>query len=87
MEPTAGNRKVLEIYSKASADAGLGPIAALPPGLRGAGDIQFAAPYVDSLDGLGVSGNGAHSPDEDLEIASLERASVRTAILLYRLTR
>jgi glutamate carboxypeptidase len=87
MEPTAGNRKVLEIYSKASADAGLGPVAALPPGQRGAGDIQFAAPYVDSLDGLGVSGNGAHSPNEDLEIASLERASVRTAILLYRLTR
>jgi glutamate carboxypeptidase len=87
MEPTAGNRKVLDIYSKASADAGLGTIAALPPGQRGAGDIQFAAPYVDSLDGLGVSGNGAHSPNEDLEIASLERASVRTAILLYRLTR
>lgn len=87
MEPTPGNMKVLDIYSKASADAGLGPIAALPPGQRGAGDIQFAAPYVDSLDGLGVSGNGAHSPNEDLDIASLERASVRTAILLYRLTR
>lgn len=87
MEPTDGNRKILEIYSKASADAGLGAVAALPAGQRGAGDIQFAAPYVDSLDGLGVSGNGAHSPNEDLEIASLERASVRTAVLLYRLTR
>ena len=87
MEPTPGNLKVLELYSQASADAGLGTVAALPPGQRGAGDIQFAAPYVDSLDGLGVTGDGAHSPNEDLEIASLERASIRTAILLYRLTR
>jgi len=87
MEPTPGNMQLLDIYSRASADAGLGPVAALPPGQRGAGDIQFAAPYVDSLDGLGVSGTGAHSPSEDMEIASLERASVRTALLVYRLTR
>ena len=59
----------------------------MPAGLRGAGDIQFVAPYVDSLDGLGATGSGAHSPDEDLELASIERATIRTAILLYRLTR
>jgi hypothetical protein len=63
------------------------PIAAVPAESRGAGDIQFAAPYVDSLDGLGVSGRGAHSPDEDLELASIERAAIRTALLIYRLTR
>ena len=87
MAPTPGNLKVLETYSKASFDAGLGTIAALPPGQRGAGDVQFVAPYVDSLDGLGASGRGAHSPDEDLDISSIERATIRTAILLYRLTR
>jgi glutamate carboxypeptidase len=87
MSPTAGNLAVLKIYSQASADAGLGEIPALPPGQRGAGDIQFVAPLVDSLDGLGAAGNGAHSPDEDLEIASIERATIRTAILIYRLTR
>jgi len=87
MSPTAGNLAVLKTYSQASADAGLGEIPALPPGQRGAGDIQFVAPFVDSLDGLGAVGNGAHSPDEDLEIASIERATIRTAILLYRLTR
>lgn len=87
MSPTAGNRKLLEAYSQASADAGLGKVAALPPGLRGAGDIQFVAPLIDSLDGLGAAGNGAHSPDEDLDIASIERATIRTALLLYRLTR
>ena len=87
MAPTAGNLRLLDIYSQASADAGLGAIEALPPGLRGAGDVQFVAPYVDSLDGLGATGAGAHSPDEDLELASIERASIRTALLLYRLTR
>jgi len=87
MSPTPGNLAVLKTYSRASADVGLGEIPALPPGQRGAGDIQFVAPFVDSLDGLGAVGNGAHSPDEDLEIASIERATIRTAILLYRLTR
>lgn len=87
MSPTAGNLAVLKVYSQASSDAGLGEIPALPPGQRGAGDIQFIAPLIDSLDGLGVAGNGAHSPDEDLEIASLERATIRSALLIYRLTR
>lgn len=87
MAPTEGNLKVLELYSKASADAGLGPIAALPPGLRGAGDVQFVAPYVDSLDGLGATGKGAHAPGEDLDVRSIEQGAIRTAVLLYRLTR
>ncbi|WP_426339215.1 M20/M25/M40 family metallo-hydrolase [Pseudoduganella sp. S-14] len=87
MAPTEGNLKVLEMYSKASADAGLGPIAALPPGLRGAGDVQFVAPHVDSLDGLGATGKGAHAPGEDLDVRSIEYGAIRTAVLLYRLTR
>ena len=87
MAVTPGNLKVLALYSQASQDAGLGPIAPVPAGLRGAGDIQFVAPYVDSLDGIGATGSGAHSPAEDLELASIERAAIRTAIMLYRLTR
>ena len=87
MAPTEGNLKILEMYSKASADAGLGPIAALPPGLRGAGDVQFVAPYIDSLDGLGATGKGAHAPGEDLDVRSIEQGAIRTAVLLYRLTR
>jgi glutamate carboxypeptidase len=87
MAVTEGNLKLLALYSQASFDAGMGEIGAVPAESRGAGDIQFAAPYVDSLDGLGASGRGAHSPDEELEIASVERAAIRTALLLYRLTR
>jgi glutamate carboxypeptidase len=87
MAVTPGNLKLLDLYSQASNDAGLGTIAALPATARGAGDIQFVAPYVDSLDGLGASGAGAHSPAERVELASIERAAIRTALLIYRLTR
>ena len=87
MSPTPGNLRLLQLYSQASSDAGLGVIAPLPPGLRGAGDVQFVAPYIDSLDGIGATGVGSHSPDEDLVLASIERASIRAAIMIYRLTR
>ncbi len=87
MAVTPGNLKVLDLYSRASQDAGLGAIAPLPAEARGAGDIQFVAPLIDSLDGLGASGNGAHSPNEDLDVSSIERSAVRAALLIYRLTR
>ena len=87
MAPTSGNLNILKIYSQASSDAGLGSIDPLPPGQRGAGDIQFVAPYIDSLDGLGATGEGAHSPNENLYLPSIERATIRTALLIYRLTR
>ncbi|WP_227869755.1 M20/M25/M40 family metallo-hydrolase [Undibacterium parvum] len=87
MAPSAGNLAIFQRYSQASQDAGLGSLEIIAPGLRGAGDIQFVAPYLDSLDGLGASGRGAHSPDEDMELASLERASIRAALMIYRLTR
>jgi glutamate carboxypeptidase len=71
----------------ASSDAGLGPIGAMDPDERGAGDIQYAAPHVDSIDGLGVYGRGSHTASEELEIPSLERSALRAAIFIYRLTR
>ena len=87
MAVTLGNLKILDQYSQASQDAGLGPIGAVPPESRGAGDIQFVAPIIDSLDGLGAGGGGAHSPNEYLEVASIERSAIRAALLIYRLTR
>lgn len=87
MAPTAGNQALLALYSTASEQAGLGEVPALPPGQRGAGDVQFVAPYVDSLDGLGVNGAGAHSPDEVLDIPSIEKSTIRAALLIYRLSK
>lgn len=87
MPPTEGGRRLLEAYSRASQDAGFGPVGAMDPSSRGAGDIQFAAPHVPGLDGLGVAGRGAHTDDEDMELASVERGAIRAALLIYRLTR
>lgn len=86
MAVTPGNLKVLDAYSRASQDAGLGPVSAVPAEARGAGDIQFVAPIIDSLDGLGAAGSGWHSPNEDLDVGSIERGTIRAAILMYRLT-
>jgi glutamate carboxypeptidase len=61
MSPTDGNLRLQAIHSQASKDAGLGAIAVLPPTARGAGDVQFVAHYVESLDGLGgAGGDEAH---------------------------
>ena len=87
MPPTEAGRRLVEVYSKASQDAGLGRIDVLDPALRGAGDVQFVAPYTVGIDGLGAAGTGAHTDDEDLEIASIERGAIRAALFIYRLTR
>jgi glutamate carboxypeptidase len=87
MPPTDKGQQLVALYSKASTDAGLPAIQALDPAMRGAGDVQFVAPYTTGIDGLGAAGRGAHTDDEDLEIASIERGAVRAALLIYRLTR
>ena len=85
--PTEAGARLLEEFSKASQDAGFGPIGAMDPALRGAGDVQFVAPYIPAIDGLGASGSGAHTDFEEMEVASIERGAIRAAILIYRLTR
>jgi glutamate carboxypeptidase len=87
MPETEGNARLLGAYSQASMDAGLGPIARRAASDGGAGDIQYAAPYADCLDGLGTAGRGSHSDEEQMELASIERGAVRAALMIYRLTR
>jgi glutamate carboxypeptidase len=87
MPPTDGNKKILEILSKLSVDLGQGPVVPYDPGKRGAGDISFVAQYLDCLDGLGTMGGGAHSPEEYVDLRTINDLIKRTAILIYRLTR
>ncbi len=87
MEPTEANGKLLEVLDKASKDMGLGPVKALDPGLRGAGDISYIAQYLACLDGLGASGKGAHAPGETINLREFPLLTQRTALLIYRLTR
>jgi glutamate carboxypeptidase len=88
MEPTPGNQALLAVLDGASRDLGLGPVPALDPGDRGAGDIGFVAHLLPGLDGLGSGGGGhSHAPGEFLGLDSLTPMSQRAAILIYRLTR
>ncbi len=87
MEPTEGNKRLLGVLSKVTADLGYGTTQAGDPGSRGAGDISYIAKYVDCLDGLGASGRGAHAPGETINLAQFPKLIERAAILIYRLTR
>jgi glutamate carboxypeptidase len=88
MEPTPGNEALLAVLDGASRDLGLGPVPALDPGDRGAGDIGFIAHLLPGLDGLGSGGGGhSHAPGEFLGLDTLTPMAQRAAILIYRLTR
>ena len=87
MGPTAGNQAVLNILSEVSQDLGFGPVSGYDPGRRGAADISFVADYTDGLDGLGTMGNGAHTPQETVNLKTMNALIQRAALLIYRLTR
>jgi glutamate carboxypeptidase len=85
MEPTEGNQKLLQQLNQVSLDLGQGEVLAYDPGKRGAADTSFVAEYVDCLDGLGTMGSGAHTPEETVNLNTIEALTKRTAILIYRL--
>jgi len=87
MPPTAGNYALLAVVDTVSRALGRGPVEALDPGLRGAGDISFVSEHVDAVDGLGTVGARSHSREERVNLKSLVPATERAAILIYRLTR
>lgn len=87
MTPTPASLALVAQLDQASRDLGYGEVVPCDPKKRGAGDASFVAPFVPSLDGLGPRGNGAHTANEDLELASIPEFIERTALLLYRLTR
>ncbi|MBL8237038.1 MAG: M20/M25/M40 family metallo-hydrolase [Bryobacterales bacterium] len=85
MAPTPGNKRLLELLNEVSRAAGIPEVGELDPMMRGAGDISFLAPYVDSLSGLGAIGTGAHAVGESVDVESLPRQSKRAAMLIRRL--
>ena len=87
MSPTPGNYALLEQLNQISQELGFGPVVAVDPGLRGAADVSFAAPYADSLDGLGVVGTGGHTVGEKVDLSSIPIMTKRAAVFIHRLTR
>lgn len=85
MPPTPGNMRLLEVLSEVSEDLGYGPVEAYDPGKRGAADVSFVAEYVDAIDGIGAEGNGAHTPEENIDLSTLPMLIERAAVLMYRL--
>jgi glutamate carboxypeptidase len=87
MGPSKGNQAVLSILNEVSLSLGQGEVRAYDPGKRGAADISFVADYVDGLDGLGTMGTGAHTPNESVNLKTLNELIKRTAVFIYRLSR
>jgi glutamate carboxypeptidase len=85
MPPTAAGAALLAQFDAVSRSLGYGPVEGDPPESRGAGDVSFVAPYTTGMDGLGVSGRGAHSPDESVNLNSLTMAAERAAVFMRRL--
>ncbi|MEZ2415116.1 M20/M25/M40 family metallo-hydrolase [Muriicola sp. E247] len=85
MQPTEGNMKLLAALNEVSQDLGQGEVLGYDPGKRGAADTSFVADYVDCLDGLGTMGSGAHTPEETVNLKTIEALTKRSAILIYRL--
>jgi glutamate carboxypeptidase len=85
MQPTEGNDNLLNVLNQVSLDLNQGEVEAYDPGRRGAADVSFVAEYVNCLDGLGTMGNGAHTPEETVNLNTIEALTKRTAILIYRL--
>lgn len=85
MQPTDANKEVLATLNQVSLDLGQGGVKAYDPGKRGAADVSFVAEYVACLDGLGTMGSGAHTPQETVNLNTVEALTKRTAILIYRL--
>src|SRR3546814_7310806 len=80
-------RALLTRLNAVNRDLGLAEMAALDPLKRGAADISFVAPHVDSLAGLGAYSTGDHGPEETVDIPSIGRQATRAAILMSRLAR
>lgn len=85
MAPTPGNRALLAELNRANAALGLPAMGEWDPARRGAADSSFVAADADVLAGLGAAGDGEHAQGESLDLDSLQRQALRSALLIGRL--
>lgn len=88
MTPVEGNYTLLKQLDQVSRDLGFGPVEALDPGERGAGDIAYISGIIPGLDGIGIGGGkNSHAMGESASVADLAAITKKAALLIYRLTR
>ena len=86
MAPSAGNARLLELYSRGSEMLNLGSVAAVSPDRAGAADVSFVAGHAAMvLDGVGLMGRDGHTPRETADLTTLPSQTKRAALLLRRL--
>lgn len=86
MAPTPGNAAILATLNEVNARLGAPHLGALDPMKRGAGDASFIAPFVDVLDGVGMPGEGSHTPSETTDLSFLPLQCKRAALLIMALS-
>ncbi|MEH3037659.1 MAG: M20/M25/M40 family metallo-hydrolase [Sphingomonas adhaesiva] len=86
MAPTAGNRALLAQLNAVNRDLALPEMPEYDPAKRGAADSSFVAADADTMGGMGAAGGGAHADGEWLDLASIPRQALRSALLISRLS-
>ncbi|HEY3217393.1 MAG TPA: M20/M25/M40 family metallo-hydrolase [Candidatus Eisenbacteria bacterium] len=86
LAPSDGNRRLLQVYDRASRDLGLGPVEAVDPSRAGAADVSFTEGRVKmAIDGIGLRGEGGHTVEETADLAWLAPQAKRAALMMARL--
>ncbi|MFN3518900.1 MAG: M20/M25/M40 family metallo-hydrolase [Sphingomonas sp.] len=85
MPPTAANRALMNELNAVNRDLGLPELLEMDPAKRGAADSSFVAADAVTLGGMGVAGGGAHAVGEWVDLTSLPRQALRSAVLISRL--
>lgn len=85
MPPTAANRALMNELNAVNRDLGLPAMLEMDPAKRGAADSSFVAADAVTLGGMGVAGGGAHAVGEWVDLTSLPRQALRSAVLISRL--
>ena len=81
----AALEKVVNIDSGTFNTEGVRALTERDPVMSGFGDANFVCCSLSVVDGLGVKGDGLHSPDESLDPSSILPATLRAAVAICRL--
>ncbi|MFW2851296.1 M20/M25/M40 family metallo-hydrolase [Sphingomonas sp. TX0543] len=85
MPPTIANRALLAELNRVNRDLALPEMPEYDPAKRGAADSSFVAADAVTMGGMGASTGNAHADGEWVDLASLPRQALRSAVLISRL--